>query len=78
MREVEALKDYLLHLFNQDRQLTPKDIVVMVADIDRYTPYIRAVFWATTSSTFLPNTYFPFPIINCRKMTLLFPSFYVY
>ncbi|MDY2796441.1 exodeoxyribonuclease V subunit gamma [[Pasteurella] aerogenes] len=44
MREVEALKDYLLHLFNQDRELTPKDIVVMVADIDRYTPYIRAVF----------------------------------
>lgn len=44
MREVEALHDYLLHLFMQDASLTPKDIVVMVADIDHYTPYIRAVF----------------------------------
>ncbi len=44
MREVEVLHDYLLHLFNQDNGLTPKDIVVMVADIDQYTPYIRAVF----------------------------------
>ncbi|MFZ7217258.1 exodeoxyribonuclease V subunit gamma [Avibacterium avium] len=44
MREVEALQDYLLHLFNQDPSLTPKDVVVMVADIDKYTPYIRAVF----------------------------------
>ncbi|STO54875.1 DNA helicase/exodeoxyribonuclease V subunit gamma [Canicola haemoglobinophilus] len=44
MREVQALQDYLLHLFNQDPKLTPKDIVVMVADIDKYTPYIQAVF----------------------------------
>ncbi|POY46627.1 exodeoxyribonuclease V subunit gamma [Avibacterium paragallinarum] len=44
MREVEVLQDYLLHLFNQDSSLTPKDVVVMVADIDKYTPYIRAVF----------------------------------
>ncbi|MCW9717204.1 exodeoxyribonuclease V subunit gamma [Avibacterium sp. 21-599] len=44
MREVEALQDYLLHLFNQDTTLTPKDVVIMVADIDKYTPYIRAVF----------------------------------
>lgn len=44
MREVEVLQDYLLSLFNQDRSLTPKDVVVMVADIDKYTPYIQAVF----------------------------------
>lgn len=48
MREVEALHDYLLHLFNQNQDdknaITPKDIVVMVADIDKYTPYIRSVF----------------------------------
>ncbi|MBN6710302.1 exodeoxyribonuclease V subunit gamma [Haemophilus haemoglobinophilus] len=44
MREVQALQDYLLHLFNQDKDLTPKDVVVMVADIDKYTPYIQAVF----------------------------------
>ncbi|OOF58329.1 exodeoxyribonuclease V subunit gamma [Rodentibacter myodis] len=44
MREVEVLHDYLLHLFNQDGTLTPKDVVVMVADINQYTPYIQAVF----------------------------------
>lgn len=48
MREIEALQDYLLHLFNQDKTLTPKDVVVMVADIDKYTPYIRAVFNKST------------------------------
>lgn len=44
MREVEVLHDYLLDLFNQDPTLTPKDVVVMVADINQYTPYIQAVF----------------------------------
>lgn len=44
MREVEVLHDYLLDLFNQEPTLTPKDIVVMVADINQYTPYIQAVF----------------------------------
>ncbi|PVX32386.1 DNA helicase/exodeoxyribonuclease V gamma subunit [Pasteurella langaaensis DSM 22999] len=44
MREVEVLHDYLLQLFQQHPDLTPKDIVVMVADIDRYMPYIQAVF----------------------------------
>ena len=44
MREVENLQDYLLNLFNQQSDLTPKDVVVMVADIDQYTPYIQAVF----------------------------------
>ncbi|HBO38155.1 MAG TPA: exodeoxyribonuclease V subunit gamma [Pasteurellaceae bacterium] len=44
MREVEVLHDYLLQLFQQDNELTPKDIVVMVADVDKYAPYIQAVF----------------------------------
>ncbi|VEH67471.1 exodeoxyribonuclease V gamma subunit [Rodentibacter pneumotropicus] len=44
MREVEVLQDYLLHLFNQEPTLTPKDVVMMVADINQYTPYIQAVF----------------------------------
>lgn len=48
MREVEALLiTYSIYLIkNQDDKnaITPKDIVVMVADIDKYTPYIRSVF----------------------------------
>ena len=44
MREVEILHDQLLHWFQQDPTLTPKDVVVMVADVDKYVPYIHAVF----------------------------------
>ena len=43
-REVEGLYDQLLHAFNDDETLEPKDIIVMVSDIDRYRPMIEAVF----------------------------------
>ncbi|WP_109077624.1 exodeoxyribonuclease V subunit gamma [Aggregatibacter kilianii] len=58
MREVEVLQDYLLHLLQQEPDLTPKDIIVMVADIDKYTPYIRAVFGQNAT----PQTAIPFSI----------------
>lgn len=44
MREVEVLKDHLLHMFEKEPDLTPKDILVMTPDIEAYAPYIRAVF----------------------------------
>ncbi|MDP8162680.1 exodeoxyribonuclease V subunit gamma [Pasteurella skyensis] len=44
LREVEVLYDQLLHLFEQDSQLAPKDIIVMSPNIDLYAPYITAVF----------------------------------
>ena len=44
MREVEILHDNLLAMFEQDSQLTPKDIIVMVPNIDAYAPYVQAVF----------------------------------
>ncbi|MEW6665763.1 MAG: exodeoxyribonuclease V subunit gamma [Thermodesulfobacteriota bacterium] len=44
MREVEVLKDQLLHLFGRDPGLAPKDILVMTPDIESYGPYIQAVF----------------------------------
>lgn len=44
-REVEALYNHLLHLLEKrDSGLAPRDIVVMVSDIDLYAPYINAVF----------------------------------
>lgn len=42
-REVEVLQDKLLALFEQDSTLTPRDVIVMVSDIDSYTPFIQAV-----------------------------------
>lgn len=65
MREVEVLHDNLLAMFAEDPNLTPKDIVVMVADIDRYTPYIQAVF---SQYRFEDKRHIPFAISD-RKIT---------
>ncbi|SHE45495.1 DNA helicase/exodeoxyribonuclease V, gamma subunit [Modicisalibacter ilicicola DSM 19980] len=43
-REVEILHDQLLAAFSADPELRPRDIIVMVPDIDRYAPHIQAVF----------------------------------
>ena len=42
-REVEILHDQLLALL-EGNALAPRDIIVMVPDVDRYAPHIRAVF----------------------------------
>lgn len=44
MREVEVLRDQILAMLAQDPELTPKDIVVMMPDVNAYSPYIQAVF----------------------------------
>ncbi|KAB0490203.1 exodeoxyribonuclease V subunit gamma [Pseudomonas vancouverensis] len=43
-REVEILHDQLLARFSADPHLRPRDVIVMVPDIDSYAPHIRAVF----------------------------------
>lgn len=43
-REVEILHDQLLAAFDADASLRPRDVIVMVPDIDAYAPHIRAVF----------------------------------
>jgi exodeoxyribonuclease V gamma subunit len=43
-REVEVLHDQLLALFAQDPSLRPRDVVVMVPDIDVFSAAIHAVF----------------------------------
>jgi len=43
-REVEILHDQLLAMFAADATLVPRDVVVMVPDIDVFTASIRAVF----------------------------------
>ena len=54
VREVEALYNYLLDLFEKDRAtaknvngkegLKPGDVLVITTDINKYAPYINAVF----------------------------------
>ncbi|MFZ9313854.1 MAG: exodeoxyribonuclease V subunit gamma [Burkholderiaceae bacterium] len=43
-REVEVLHDQLLAAFDADPSLQPRDVVVMVPDINAYAPTIEAVF----------------------------------
>ncbi|NLE01004.1 MAG: exodeoxyribonuclease V subunit gamma, partial [Fibrobacter sp.] len=44
MREVEILHDNILGFFQKTPHLQPSDIVVMTPDIEKYAPYIHAVF----------------------------------
>jgi exodeoxyribonuclease V gamma subunit len=43
-REVEILHDQLLAAFDDDASLRPRDIIVMVPDIEAYAPHIQAAF----------------------------------
>ncbi|MCE9681053.1 exodeoxyribonuclease V subunit gamma [Halomonas alkalisoli] len=43
-REVEILHDQLLAAFSADPSLKPRDVIVMVPDIDHYAPHVQAVF----------------------------------
>lgn len=43
-REVEVLHDQVLAALNADATLRPRDIIVMVPDVNKYAPHIEAVF----------------------------------
>ncbi|PHM39897.1 exonuclease V subunit gamma [Xenorhabdus mauleonii] len=53
-REIEVLQDQILHLLDDDPSLTPRDIIVMMADIDSYAPYIQAVFGNAPEERYIP------------------------
>jgi exodeoxyribonuclease V gamma subunit len=50
MREVEALYDYLLNQFAKKPELKSDDILVAIPDLDKYAPFIRAVFGASNEA----------------------------
>ncbi|MCF6194208.1 MAG: exodeoxyribonuclease V subunit gamma, partial [Kangiellaceae bacterium] len=52
MREVEVLHDQILNALDNDATLAPADIVVMMPDIEKYAPYIEAVFSTPITSHF--------------------------
>lgn len=43
-REVEILHDQLLARFDADPGLSPRDVIVMLPDVNAYAPHIKAVF----------------------------------
>jgi len=48
VREMEVLKDNILMLLESDRDLNLGDILVMIPDIEKYSPYINSVFSGNT------------------------------
>ncbi len=56
MREIEVLHDQLHWLFEQHRDLTPADVVVMTPDIETYAPCIEAVFGGAQGAWRIPFT----------------------
>ncbi len=43
-RQVEVLRDAILHLLEEDPTLEPRDIIVMCPDIEAFAPLIQATF----------------------------------
>lgn len=63
-REVEILQDHLLSLFSGDPTLRPRDILVMVPDINQFAPHIQAVFGRIRRND---TRYIPFTISDQGK-----------
>lgn len=57
-REVEILHDQLLARFSADPSLRPREIIVMVPDVNAYAPHIQAVFgqYAQDDARYIPFT----------------------
>ncbi len=43
-RQVEVLREALLHLFEHDASLEPRDVLVLCPDVEAYAPLVRAAF----------------------------------
>jgi exodeoxyribonuclease V gamma subunit len=54
LREVEILHDALLDRFGREPALTPRDVLVMVPDLEQYAPAIEAVFGAADGARHIP------------------------
>lgn len=60
-REVEILHDQLLAAFDEDHSLRPRDVIVMVPDVNQYAPHIEAVFGQIDKND---ERYIPFSIAD--------------
>lgn len=74
MREIEVLFDNLLEMFDEDPGLEPRDILVMAPDIEKYVPYIQAVFGTPEDD----SLYIPYSIADrpIKMQSQLLGSFF--
>ncbi len=49
-RQVEVIRDAILHALAEDESLEPRDVIVMCPDIETFAPLIQATFGAGESS----------------------------
>ena len=49
VRQVEVLREALLHLFNEDPTLQARDVIVLCPDVDTFAPLIAAAFGPTNA-----------------------------
>jgi exodeoxyribonuclease V gamma subunit len=52
-RQIEVMRDAILHMLAEDPTLEPRDVIVMCPDIEAFAPLIHATFGAGDSSTVL-------------------------
>ena len=65
-REVEVLHDQLLARLGADASLTPRDIVVMVPNVEDYAPHIAAVFGRIAPDQ---PRYIPYTVLDQSERT---------
>ncbi|NVK26422.1 MAG: exodeoxyribonuclease V subunit gamma [Flavobacteriia bacterium] len=63
LREVEVLHDQLLHMFETAPSLTPKDVIVMLPDVNTYSPFVKAVFGSVKGNA-QGRKHIPFALID--------------
>ncbi len=68
LREVEILYDRILYILEKEENISCDDILIMTPDIEKYTPFIHAVF----------DTLLPFSIAdrNARKRSDMIDAFF--
>lgn len=69
MREIEVLKDSLLHLLDTDSDLGRHDILVMAPNIETYVPLVEAVFGDVNERSALPYSIADRTLRNNRVVT---------
>jgi len=55
LRQVEVLRDAILHLMADDPTLEPRDVLVMCPDVEAFAPLVEAVFGTAGVATGLPE-----------------------
>ncbi len=54
-RQVEVVRDAILHLLQDDATLEPRDVIVMCPDIEAFAPLIQATFGAAEAAEGSPD-----------------------